>query len=66
MNSKITLVFSTLSIVALVLLFASGAVVGNHQALAFGWAGGPWGDGWGGYYGGWGGYYGGWHHHYWW
>jgi hypothetical protein len=53
MNSKTTLLFSAPSIVALVLLFASGAVVEKHQLLAFGWYGGPWGDGWGGNYEGW-------------
>lgn len=53
MNTKTTLAFSTASIIALVLLFAFGPIVGDHQAFAYGWY-----DGHSGYYGHWGGYYG--------
>ncbi|MFZ0512529.1 MAG: hypothetical protein WAM14_13055 [Candidatus Nitrosopolaris sp.] len=34
LNSKRTMVLSTLAIAAVVLLFASGPIVGNQQALA--------------------------------
>ena len=43
MNSKTTITLSTMAIAAVVLLFASGPVVGSQQALAFGWGGGGWG-----------------------
>ena len=35
MNSKATMTFSTLAIAAVALLFASGPIVGNQQALAY-------------------------------
>ena len=53
MNTKTTLAFRTASIIALVLLFAFGPIVGDHQAFAYGWY-----DGHSGYYGHWAGYYG--------
>ena len=46
MNTRISVVFSTIAIVAAVLLFAAGPIVSTHQALA-------WGGGWGGGWGGW-------------
>jgi hypothetical protein len=62
MNTKTTMAFSIMGIVALVLLIAFAPIVGGHQALAFGWYGSPWG----GYYGGWPGHYGGWGWHHGW
>jgi hypothetical protein len=61
MNSKTTITLSISAIAAVVLLFASGPVVGSQQALAYGWYGGGWGwhHGWG-WHGGWG-----WHRHWW-
>ena len=53
MNRKTTLAFSTTSTVALVLLFAFGPTVVDHQALALGWY-----DGHQVYYGPSGGYWG--------
>jgi hypothetical protein len=35
MNSKITVTFGTMAVAAAVLLFASGPIVGNEQALAY-------------------------------
>ncbi|MGC2680508.1 MAG: hypothetical protein WA323_01485, partial [Candidatus Nitrosopolaris sp.] len=63
MNTKTTITLSTTAIAAVVLLFASGPIVGSQQALAFGWGGGGWGGGWHhgwGWHGGWG-----WHRHWW-
>ncbi|MGA9153046.1 MAG: hypothetical protein WBZ36_20910 [Candidatus Nitrosopolaris sp.] len=62
MNSKTTISLSTMAIAAVVLLFASGPIVGSQQALAFlvvhpGWG---WHHGWG-WHGGWG-----WHRHWGW
>ncbi|MFY9796619.1 MAG: hypothetical protein WBE68_16765 [Candidatus Nitrosopolaris sp.] len=37
MNSKMTMAFSTTTIVALVLLFASGPIVENQRALVAVW-----------------------------
>jgi hypothetical protein len=63
MNTKTTITLSTTAIAAVVLLFASGPIVGSQQALAFGWGGGGWGGGW---HGGWGWHHGwGWHRHWW-
>ncbi|MGC1930195.1 MAG: hypothetical protein WA667_14575 [Candidatus Nitrosopolaris sp.] len=39
MNSKTTMAFSTMTIAVLVLLFASGPIVGNQQASAANLAG---------------------------
>jgi hypothetical protein len=52
MNSKTTMAFGTITIVALVLLFASGPIVENQRALAATLAGsGLVGDGnYGGYF----------------
>jgi hypothetical protein len=50
-NSRIALVFSTIGIIAAILLFAAGPIVATHQAWAC--------DGWGGgcfTYGGFGGW----------
>jgi hypothetical protein len=59
MNSKTTISLGTMAIAAVILLFASGPIVGSQQALAFvvvhsGWG---WHHGWGWGHGGWG-----WHH----
>jgi hypothetical protein len=50
MNTKISVMFSMIAIVAAVLLFAAGPLVTTHQAYAWGggWGGGGWGGGWGG------------------
>ncbi len=53
MNKKITLAFITLSVVALVLVFAFEPIVGSNQAFASGW----YTPGWGGYNVGSGNYY---------
>ncbi|MFZ0514173.1 MAG: hypothetical protein WAM14_21385 [Candidatus Nitrosopolaris sp.] len=39
MNSKLFMTFSAMAIAAVVLLFASGPIVGNQQALAYGYHG---------------------------
>jgi hypothetical protein len=55
MNTEISIVFSTITIGAAVLLFAAGPVAATHQAWACGFGG--WGGGWRPYsYDGWGGY----------
>jgi len=36
MNSKTSIALNSLAIAAVVLLFASGPIIGNHQALGFG------------------------------
>jgi len=39
MNSKTGIAFSTTAIAAVIVLFASGPIVANQQAQAFGFAG---------------------------
>jgi hypothetical protein len=40
MKSKTTITLSIAAIAAAALLFATGPIVGNQQALAYGWGGG--------------------------
>ncbi|MGB8935176.1 MAG: hypothetical protein WCC17_08730 [Candidatus Nitrosopolaris sp.] len=48
MKSKTTITLSIAAIAAVALLFATGPIVGNQQALAYGWHGGwGWHHGWG-------------------
>jgi hypothetical protein len=59
MKSKTTITLSIAAIAAAALLFATGPIVGNQQALAYGWGGWHGGGGWHhGWHGGWG-----WHRH---
>ncbi|MFY9798980.1 MAG: hypothetical protein WAJ93_25100 [Candidatus Nitrosopolaris sp.] len=44
MKSKTTITLSIAAIAAVALLFATGPIVGNQQALAYGWG---WHHGWG-------------------
>jgi hypothetical protein len=61
MKSKTTITLSIAAIAAAALLFATGPIVGNQQALAYGWGGWHGGGGWHhGWHGGWG-----WHRHWW-
>ena len=39
MKSKTTITLSIAAIAAAVLLFAAGPIVGNEQALSYGWGG---------------------------
>ena len=57
MKTKTTITLSIAAIAAAALLFATGPIVGNQQALAYGWGGWGWHHGW---HGGWG-----WHRHWW-
>ena len=46
MKSKTTITLSIAAIAGTALLFATGPIVGNQQALAYGWGGWHGGGGW--------------------